>query len=131
MVHLPGAQLAEDEAEAPPPPLQGVEGAGLVHGQGVEGPVAALARVLSGPGQLHEGLVQRQVVADRVLPAGVRLVLVVGELILSTWRHWQDSTVLLVLGIGITSAWLGYYMYNSRQWNNFKTVIVIFSTRQG
>ncbi len=56
--------------------------AGLVQGQGVQAPVAALTRVLTGPRHLHEGLVQGQVVPYRVLPAGVRLVLVVGELLL-------------------------------------------------
>jgi len=56
--------------------------AGLVQGQGVQAPVAALTRVLPGPRHLHEGLVQGQVVPNGVLPAGVRLVLVVGELLL-------------------------------------------------
>jgi hypothetical protein len=48
----------------------------------VETPVAAFPRVLARSRHLHEGLVEGQVVADGVLPAGVRLVPVVGELLL-------------------------------------------------
>lgn len=47
-----------------------------VQGVGVQGPVSALARLVRSPGNLHETVVERQVVSQRVLPPETSGVLV-------------------------------------------------------